>query len=450
MTDAYDDLRADWCDAGDMPRATCAHCGAHPGGPSLPPLDRPWTFDGQGVTRRSGRDVFQPSAMVAPPSGSLEPIPRSEKLPKATCHYDGELGWCTTEHVRDCADPPCRGGRPCAEDHCEIDRCAQHVEHAAGIYTCPRCIRKARRRVREILDLYALADSDVDARLGLGPLLDQAGESGVDSEAFNLVGPAADPGQYAERRRRLGIAYAQRGWCDWPRREDFREDDPQHPYAVLGRWDMAIRESYGPQTDLLVTVSSAVDYLSGPVLDRFAHTQEFEDFTREVGDCLSHLEEVVHNGRQPEKGAPCPACREDGVKAKRLVKHYAVHPGLPAGVGCALPPRTEANRKGCGICGGYEDTWHCPTNPAHWWTDVDYRMRVDGDYLEHATELPAAELAERIGVSVSTVRKWAARVWIKETKTWREPLLVSRRRGADGRKLYPVRRALELAERRGA
>lgn len=55
MTDAYDELRKDWCDEGDMPSATCYHCGAHPGGPSLPPLERPWTFDGQPVKRRSGR-----------------------------------------------------------------------------------------------------------------------------------------------------------------------------------------------------------------------------------------------------------------------------------------------------------------------------------------------------------------------------------------------------------
>lgn len=54
VTDAYDELRKDWCDEGDLPRATCAHCGAHPGGPSLPPLDRPWSFDGHGVVRRSG------------------------------------------------------------------------------------------------------------------------------------------------------------------------------------------------------------------------------------------------------------------------------------------------------------------------------------------------------------------------------------------------------------
>lgn len=58
MTDAYDELRKDWCDEGDMPRATCHHCGARPGGPSLPPLDRPWSFDGQPMTRRTGRDIF--------------------------------------------------------------------------------------------------------------------------------------------------------------------------------------------------------------------------------------------------------------------------------------------------------------------------------------------------------------------------------------------------------
>ena len=66
-----------------------------------------------------------------------------------TCTYDTERGWCTPEHLRDCKAADCRGCRPCAEDHCELNgRCAEHVEHEAGIYTCPRCILTVRKNVR--------------------------------------------------------------------------------------------------------------------------------------------------------------------------------------------------------------------------------------------------------------------------------------------------------------
>lgn len=455
MTDAYDVLRRDWCDAGDMPRATCAHCL----GNTTPIIalipDRPWSFDGQHVTRRglgrSGRDIFPSAPFADRPSKEL-PVVDLEKTSKPTCRYDDECGWVGAEHLRDCVDRECAGCKPCGKDHCGLSGCAQHVEHDAGIWTCPRCIGRARGDLAAIVDLYALVPTAADKRGNeLGPLLEEAADAGLESEAFNLVGPAAAPEQYSEKRNRLRALYERRGWCDWPRHEGFHEDDPHHPYAVLGRWDMAMRESYGPQTDLFVTISSAAAYLTGLLAAGFPHTQEFEDFTREIRTCRQHLEQVVHDDSMPEKGAPCPTCAaERGKGAPKLQKRYAVHPGLPAGMRCGAKDLSQGRLLECKICDGDNDTWHCPAVAEHWWTDADYRLRVDGDYVEHATDLPAAELAERLGVPVSTIRKWAARVWIKKTKTWREPLLVSRRTGVDGRKLYPVARALELAERRGA
>lgn len=371
-----------------------------------------------------------------------------------TCTYDAERGWCTPEHLRDCADVACRGCRGCPEDHCQLDgRCAQHVEHEAGIYTCPRCIGRVRRQVGEIHDLYALAELDVERRRAdLGPLLEQAGESGVESEAFNLIGPAADPGQWAERRRRLVQADDGRGWCAWPRHEGLSEDDPHHPYAVLGRWDMSCRESYGPETDLLITVSRSVDYLTGELLDRFAHTQEFEDFAREISECLSHMQAVLHDSREPEKGAPCPSCPA-GSKP-RLVKHYAKHLKLKRSEVCsAITCHCGDDQSGhCRICAGHDDTWHCPSDTEHWWSDADYRTRVDGDYVQHAVDLPTRELAERLGVPVSTVRRWAGRTYLGTDEhgeaMYGEPRLKARGRSADGRKTYSVAVALRLAEAR--
>lgn len=369
------------------------------------------------------------------------------------CTYDTERGWCTREHLRDCAATNCPGCRPCSEDHCEINgRCHQHVNHAAGTYTCPRCIGLTRRQVRKILDQYALVEVDVETRhLDLGPLLEQAAESGVDSEAFNLVGPAADPGQWAERRRRLVATYDARGWCDYPKHEGIADDDPHHPYAVLGRWDMKLRESYGPQTDLLVSVSRAVDYLSGPLLDKFAHTHEFEAFAHDVTACLTHLETVLSDSREPEKGAPCPTCRADGRRSPRLVKHYATHPGLKPGQRCTrIDCHCGDDHTGhCRTCAGHLDTWHCPIVTEHWWSDADYRTRVDVEYVQHATELPVIELAQRTGITASTLRRWAGRTLlgiVDGESIYGPPRLKARGRNKDGRRLYRVADALAVRD----
>jgi hypothetical protein len=310
-----------------------------------------------------------------------------------TCTHDAEQGWCTPEHLRDCADTTCRGCRPCSEDHCDLlGRCPNHVEHDAGTYTCPRCIGKVKRNVRAIVERYAELPEEVEVK-------------GVDSEALNLHGPAASAEQLAARRR----WETSRGWCDFPR--TLAADDPHHPYAVLGRWDMAIRESYGPETDLFVTVSRAADYLTGPVMERFAHTQEFEDFARDVARCLTHLETVLSDSREPEKGAPCPTCREvnPDEKAPRLRKRYGAD------------------------VRGKDDTWHCPAEPAHWWSDGDYRARVDGDYLLHARALTAGQMHEAHGIKPGTLRQWANR-----------GAVARRGRNTQGQQLYDVAQAAAM------
>lgn len=103
MTDAYDELRKDWCDVGDMPRATCWHCGARPGGAALPPLDRPWTFDGQRMSRRSGRDLFP--TLPTPPADLAEPL---------------KLGTCDAGR--------CACGQPTRDNAYGCDDCAKELE----------------------------------------------------------------------------------------------------------------------------------------------------------------------------------------------------------------------------------------------------------------------------------------------------------------------------------
>lgn len=323
------------------------------------------------------------------------------------CRYDADLGWLTVEHVRDCKGVDCAGCKPCGKSHCDFrGHCGNHVEQHAGIYTCPACIGHVRRKLRRVVEMHTY-----DMRR-------EALAAGVDSEAFNLLGPAASADQTLARR---DYQDADRGWCDFP-----PPNDPHHPYAILGRWDLAMRESYGPATDLFITVTRAADYLEGLMnaeRSDFAHTRQFQEFSRDLNKCLRHLEDVAHDSREPEKGAPCPSCEKP---APRLHKHY----------GHAVD--------------GSGDKWQCPRVPEHHWEDAEYRARVDGDYLKHATELPARELAERIGVALSTFRKWTAKTWNDDARAYDEARLKHCGKGADGRKLYRVADAQKLAEREAA
>jgi hypothetical protein len=348
-------------------------------------------------------------------------------------------GWTTAEHLATC-DIDCAGCRPCPKSHCELNGCSNHVEHGAGIFTCPSCIGKTRRTIRAILTRYAELPAEYEY-------------SDIDDEPLNLHGPAADTGQWAERRKRLERAYAERGWCDYPKHAGMADDDPHHPLAVLGRWDIAIRESYGHASDLFVTISRAVDYLTGPVLDTFAHTREFEEFAKETRTCLNHLEDVLALVQRSEQGAPCPTCsdelKDSEDRAPRLEKRVAEHhPKMKDGEVC------QVGAPDCRVCRGDNDTWHCSRNPAHHWDDASYRGRVDGDYVQHATALPTRELAKRIGKPVSTVRRWAGRTYLGTDEhgeaTYGEPRLKATGRAADGRKTYSVAEALRLAESNSA
>lgn len=320
-------------------------------------------------------------------------------------------------------------GNACSEHHCAMrGRCPNHVQPDAGIRTCGACIGRTRRHLTEILVRHALMSFDAQV-------------DGIDSEAMNMLGAAAAPEQYAARRAQLAALYERRGWCDWPRLESYRADDPHHPYAVLGRWDQALRDhGYLGETDLLFTVDRGVVDLSRALNGPFPHGDEFEDFAAEVATCLAHLEAVDHDARTPDLGRPCPTCVLKHGSAPRLRKRYARHPGYDPGQRCEKPK--------CPICAGKNDTWHCPDVAEHWWSDADYRAKVDADYLEHADELTAPDLAVRLGVPLSTVRKWASRRWDDTTRAWIEPRLVSRRKGPDGRKVYPVAQAAALRDGR--
>jgi hypothetical protein len=314
-----------------------------------------------------------------------------------TCSWDGER-WTQPD------------GTACNEDHCAMrGRCPHHVQHAAGINTCPRCIRRVRKDVDAIVELWIrLLVFDV--------VID-----GIESEAMNLAGVAASPAQYAEKRQRLTARYDAQGWCDWPRLESFRDDDPHHPYAVLARAAQALEDggwiTVGPWDWNVVRAAAAIR----TALDEtaFAHGDEFADLAAELAACRAHLENVDHDSRTPDLGRPCPACVETHGKGPRLRKRHASHPGMKPGKRCGDTL--------CPICDGRADAWHCPDEPAHAWTDDEYKLRVDADYVQHAAALTADQLAQRFTIRVGTIRVWANRGLV-------------RKRGRDqyGRQLYDV------------
>lgn len=285
--------------------------------------------------------------------------------------------------------------------------CPSHVHHSSGLVTCADCIRRTRKDLTAIVELYAVLAYDARA-------------DGVDSEAMYLIGRAAAPEQYAERRARLGALYERQGWCEWPRAETFRPDDPHHPYAVLARWDLALREQgWLGRSDLLITVSSAASALQCALESGFPHGDEFETFAREIRECRAHLEAVDHDDRQADLGRPCPTCVLEHGVGPRLRKRYSRHAWAKPGQRCTDPD--------CSTCDGDHDAWHCPDFPAHAWTEADYRAKVDADYVQHAAALTATQLRERFAVQPGTVRVWATRGKV-------------RRHGLDhlGRQLYDV------------
>lgn len=308
------------------------------------------------------------------------------------CHWDADLGWLTPEHKADCQDD-CAGCRPCPKTHCALfGKCANHVDVAAGIVTCPGCIGKVRGDLAAVVDLST-------------QLLDEAIEKGVDSEAAVLHGPAAHPEAFAWRRaaraKREGLLLS-----------DLEADDERHPYLVLGRWDLMIREDYGPATDLEITINRAHDYLSGQ-LGRIAQDddQDFEQFAREIRTCRTHLETVLGDSRKPELGVPCPACREgDEENPPRLVKKYQ-----------------------SGDRSGASDEWVCPWDSAHKWSEADYRLRVGGDYVQHADRLTSTQMHEAHGVKPGSLTGWATAGKVRKF-------------GKDhtGRQLYSVEDALRM------
>lgn len=269
-------------------------------------------------------------------------------------------------HTPTCTSRDCPGCTPCTHDHngnpvrhCTAKtRCTGHLDPSQRL-TCTSCIDRTRRDLRALVDL--------DLRMATEALA-----QGVGSEAAMLSGPAADITRWLE---------TQVAWANYGGEEGaimVEALDPHHPLTVLGWWDMALREDYGPPTQLRVTVKRAADYLDGQ-LTRLAQDpqQEFALFAREVLVCRLHLEAVLHDSRRPETGAPCPDCAVPVVKRWGSSARY--------------------------------DHWRCP-KCERTWEPGEYDNVLEAQHNQRADRLTAKGLAVRLQTPASTVRRWASTI----------------------------------------
>lgn len=254
--------------------------------------------------------------------------------------------------------------------------------------TCGVCLGRTRADLVSIVTLSALLPAEAE-------------HAGVNSEAAYLAGPAAEPSTWTARKvytaRTLDVPLA-----------SLENDDPWHPYGVLGRWQMMLSEDYGIVDTRTITVSRSAELLDR-LLHRFANdpAQDFALFAREIRECRAHLEAVLHDSRTPEKGAPCPECSSDFGSGPPLIKRYVDED--PSGA---------------------SDHWTCPECDSRW-SEADYRLRVGANYLASAAALTADQMRDQYRIPPGTLRRW-----VTEGKVRR------RSRDDHGRQMYDVADAL--------
>lgn len=306
---------------------------------------------------------------------------------------------CVNEHKP--REPMCEDCSPCPYRHCRVCTHA-HIEG-----TCPDCLAEIRTDISEI------------GRMVSDLLDDEAETRGPTSEAVMLLGPVADP----EARGHLAASVA----CGRVHADYLGEAvGEEHPLWVLGTWEMVYRDAFDHDTTEELTVWSAADYLGRNLTyaSTWPHVP-FEDFASDLRRCASHLESVLHD--RDHLGAPCLKCETAMVRA--------------------------VDAKGATT----DDWWceHCRTvTPAN-----QYRYAVTAAYRDKADRLTAKDLADRIDVPRSTVRRWASirRVvteggvvdgaFVPGTITESPPLLRWCGRDPYSHKVYRVADAIALRDR---
>lgn len=256
-------------------------------------------------------------------------------------------------HDGGCVNPElCSGCLPCPAAHC---RCCG-VEHSVG--ACAGCVGEARENLAEI-------------RRMCRELRTEAVHRGVNGEAMVLLGPATDPEAWGHHE---ASALAGRIPADFL---DFADDD-RHPLLVLGTWAMTYRDAFEhDEPDDRATVELEAAYIDRNLA--YAATFEwvpFEDMSRDLRGCRSHLEAVLHDGEQIDRGAPCMTC------SKLLTRVWG-----------------KDNRG---------DGWECRRCRTRS-TEAQYEYAVTAYYVENSDWLSDVHMQARTGVKAGTVRVWAQR-----------------------------------------
>lgn len=253
---------------------------------------------------------------------------------------------------------------------------------------CVDCLDRTRSDLHRIMDLC----------LSLPP---EATEKGVNSTAFMLDGPVADPPQW----RRKALAAMLGRVCQCPSRgmvcptvrgrvcpdaaylEDCR-DEP-HAMTVLGDWDEEWRAMLAHETDQPMSLGRAFTYLDMQLAYMADQTwSEFERLSREVRSCRLYLERVLGDDDQPETtDVPCLDCN------RNLVKEFG---------------RLVA-----------DDHWRCPRKSCgREYTHGEFNMAKRQHLEGHQGWIRVPDAAALLQRPEQTLRAWIAR---DKLETRREP-----------------------------
>lgn len=312
----------------------------------------------------------------------------SSYQPPRTCRWtsNSEPRLLNGRHNPNCDNTTCRGCQECPERHCTVcNREHVTVDGRGTDQTCGPCLTTIRDNLREITTLTE-------------HLLDEAINKGVNSDAADLAGPAI--------RTYEGIeAFEYRRMSYLMGRIPQLEQDDQHPLWILGTWETVVREHLNQPANPAdrITLPDARDYLDRQLFT-IAHDPNFpvDELADDLKDCRNHLENVLHEGTRTETGAACPACG-----GANLVKDYGQDPDD-------------------------EIRWRCPRNSCgQWWSDPDYRVKVQATYIRHATALTASQIHDVYRIKPGTLRQWANRGTVTR-----------RGKNASGQQLYDVATAL--------
>lgn len=285
----------------------------------------------------------------------------------STCRYDRDnKTHLTREHLAECADPTCRGCRPCTHEegspvrHCRTRlRCTSHLGWTEQ--TCPTCLGKVRTNLTRILTAMALMPAEVE----------EAGNLRTAAAGY-VPGATAHPGAW--RARRL-YNVKTGGYVE--------DHDELDPWQMLGLRERMIREDLGHDHRLVSnTLAETCGYIAW-VLTDLARDEEqtvvIAELMSETARLADHLESVLHDSRKPERGAPCRSCPE------RFDPETGESKGRPR---LHLKPGHWCESEGCTREHHADDTgdlWVCPADRDHWWTAADYRRWVYADAREAAS-----------------------------------------------------------------